>query len=105
MNPRLDENETVLGILVLAVALKVLADGDGLYGRSQRYSSEEADREEWKRRSHLLDEVVEVLGELGGEAYTDISLSAVTNRGIHRLKASVGGEEFVSCGMTSRTSS
>lgn len=41
----LDENETELGVLVLAVALKVLADGNS-----------------------LLDEVVQILGELGGEA-------------------------------------
>jgi hypothetical protein len=32
----LDENEAELGVLVLAVALKVLADGDGLcYGISR----------------------------------------------------------------------
>ena len=30
MDARLDENEAELGVLVLAVALEVLADGDGL---------------------------------------------------------------------------
>lgn len=30
MNSGLDENETELGVLVLAVALEVLADGDSL---------------------------------------------------------------------------
>lgn len=30
MDPRLDENEAELGVLVVAVALEVLADGHGL---------------------------------------------------------------------------
>lgn len=30
MNTGLDENETELGVLILAVALEMLADGDGL---------------------------------------------------------------------------
>lgn len=47
----LDENETELAILVLAVALKVLADGDS-----------------------LLDEEVKVLRDLRGEAYNEKSL-------------------------------
>lgn len=46
MDPGLDENETELGVLVLAVALKVLSDGDG-----------------------LLDQHVQVLWDLGGEAF------------------------------------
>lgn len=33
VDTRLDENEAELGVLVLAVALKVLADGDGLGGK------------------------------------------------------------------------
>lgn len=45
MDTGLDENETELGVLVLAVALKMLADLDG-----------------------LLDEHVQILGDLGGEA-------------------------------------
>ena len=35
----LDQNEAELGVLVLAVALEVLADGDGLRGFSQRRDS------------------------------------------------------------------
>jgi hypothetical protein len=51
----LNENETELAILVLAVALKVLADGDS-----------------------LLDEEVKVLRDLGGEAYNGkVTLSAL----------------------------
>lgn len=46
MDTGLDENEAELAILVLAVALKVLADGDS-----------------------LLDEEVKVLRDLRGEAY------------------------------------
>jgi len=30
VNPRLDENETELRVLILAVALEMLADGNGL---------------------------------------------------------------------------
>jgi hypothetical protein len=45
VDTRLDENEAELGVLVVTVALEVLADGDG-----------------------LLDEVVEILGNLGREA-------------------------------------
>jgi hypothetical protein len=41
----LNENETELGVLILAVTLKVLADGNS-----------------------LLDEHVQILGELGSEA-------------------------------------
>lgn len=36
MDPRLDENEAELGVLVLAVALEVLADSDGLYDKVGR---------------------------------------------------------------------
>jgi hypothetical protein len=52
VDTRFDENETELAILVLAVALKVLADGDS-----------------------LLDEEVKVLRDLRGEAYTNHSVS------------------------------
>ena len=44
VNARLDENEAELGVLVLAVGLEVLADGDG-----------------------LLDKVPEILGDRGRE--------------------------------------
>ena len=46
MDARLDENEAELGVLVLAVGLEVLADGDG-----------------------LLDEVPEVLRDRRRETY------------------------------------
>jgi hypothetical protein len=52
VDTRLDENEAELAVLVLAVALKVLADGDG-----------------------LLDQEVEVLGEFGSEACFTKNLS------------------------------
>jgi len=45
VDARLDENQAVLAVSVLALLLKMLADIDG-----------------------LLDEVVEILGELGGKA-------------------------------------
>jgi len=45
VDTRLDKNHAELGVTVTTVALEVLADRDG-----------------------LLDEVVEVLGDLGGEA-------------------------------------
>lgn len=45
VDTRLDENEAELSVLVLAVGLEVLADGDG-----------------------LLDEHVEVLWDVGAEA-------------------------------------
>lgn len=51
MDTRLDQNETEFTVLVLAVALKVLADGDS-----------------------LLDQKVQVLRDLRGEAYKKRSL-------------------------------
>jgi hypothetical protein len=45
VDTRLDQNQAELGVLVVTVALEVLADGDG-----------------------LLDEVVQVLRELGSES-------------------------------------
>jgi hypothetical protein len=45
VDTRLNENKTELGVLVLAVTLEVLTDGNS-----------------------LLDEVVQILGELGSEA-------------------------------------
>ena len=56
MDTRLDQDETELGVLVLAVGLEVLADGDG-----------------------LLDEVPEVLGDRGRET---LSVSDKTNHDI-----------------------
>ena len=52
MDTGLDENEAELGVLVLAVGLKVLADGD-----------------------RLFDEVPEILGDLGGKAYPMLVMS------------------------------
>lgn len=46
MHTRLNENEPELAVAVLAVALEVLAHGDG-----------------------LLDELVQVLGDVGGHAW------------------------------------
>ena len=46
MDARLDENEAELGVLVLAVDLQVLADGDG-----------------------LLHEIPEILGDLGRKTW------------------------------------
>ena len=53
----LDKNEAELGVLVVTVALEVLADGDG-----------------------LLDEVVKVLGDLGGEAWATTRASVTQFR-------------------------
>lgn len=51
MDAGLDENEAVLGVLVLAVALEVLADGDGLGDLSQRQGFKRGMREKGSRRS------------------------------------------------------
>ena len=48
MDARLDENQTVLAVHVLAVPLQMLAHAHGLF-----------------------DQVVQVLGNLGGKAYKD----------------------------------
>lgn len=55
VDARLDENEAILGVLVLAVALKMLADRDG-----------------------LLDEVVEILGDFRSETYRERERHAPT---------------------------
>lgn len=46
VDARLDQNHAVLGVLVLAVALQMLADSDG-----------------------LLDQVVQILGDFGSKTY------------------------------------
>ena len=38
MDPRLDENEPELGILVFAVALQMLADADGLLDLKYKFN-------------------------------------------------------------------
>lgn len=71
----LDENEAELGVLVLAVALKVLADGDSLDFIIQLAFRFFVGR--WAARmlplglarAYLLDQHVQVLGELGGKTY------------------------------------
>ena len=42
VDTRLDQNHAELGVAVLAVALKVLADGDGLGGRVSTFRDTEA---------------------------------------------------------------
>ena len=63
----LDENQAELGVLVLAVALEVLADGDGLADVSKIRPCGFA-RPIVYGCTHLLDKHVKVLGDLGGEA-------------------------------------
>jgi hypothetical protein len=70
VDTRLDENEAELAVLVLAVALKVLADGDGLQQSVRRkYKGMR------KMQRYLLDQEVEVLGEFGSEACFTKNLS------------------------------
>lgn len=74
MNSGLNENETELGVLVLAVALKVLSDGNSLvYGLADCCDR----RKKSVGLAYLLDKHVQILGELGGEA-CKISLSVST---------------------------
>ena len=73
VDTRLDENHAELGVLVLTVALKVLADGDGLGGgvSKARIGRGEAPRcpdNEPAQSSYLLDKHVQVLRDIGGEA-------------------------------------
>ena len=67
MDTGLDENQAELGVLVLAVALEVLADGDGLADVSKIRPCGFA-RPRVYGCTHLLDKHVKVLGDLGGEA-------------------------------------
>lgn len=65
MDTGLDKNEAELGVLVLAVALKVLADGNSLFDRTLVTSGDDV----WRGSvSYLLDEHVQVLREIGGKA-------------------------------------
>ena len=65
----LDENQAELGVLVLAVALEVLADGNGLVGVLAIARPCGCARPiVYYDFTHLLDEHVKVLGDLGGEA-------------------------------------
>ena len=76
VDTRLDENEAELGVLVLAVALKVLADGDGLEGNLLVCCSWKVDRTFGNfAETYLLDEAEQVLGELGSKAFIHHSVS------------------------------
>lgn len=71
VNSRLDKNEAELGVLVLAVALKMLADGNGLEKkRCEHTNLMLAVRIRCENHAtNLLDQHVQVLGDIGGEAY------------------------------------
>jgi hypothetical protein len=72
----LDQNEAELGVLVLAVALEVLADSDGLKSERLACSAMKLDKKMGGEKNfYLLDQEVEVLGEFGSEACIPISLS------------------------------
>lgn len=65
MDTGLDENETELGVLVLSVSLEVLADGNGLGTMiSKQITGDVAESS-----TNLLDQHVQVLWNLWGEAY------------------------------------
>lgn len=63
MDTGLDENQAELGVSVLAVALKVLADGNSLKNPLDRTSRL------WGEPTNLLDQHVQILWDLWGEAY------------------------------------
>ena len=65
MDTGLDENETELGVLVLAVALKMLADGDSLEWHISMVEC-------WLGgliETYLLDQHVKVLWDFRGKTY------------------------------------
>lgn len=68
MDTRLDENEAELGVLVLAVALKVLADGNGLGLVLMEATRREARWWQVRVGLYLLDQHVQILGHLRCEA-------------------------------------
>lgn len=83
MDTRLDENEAELGVLVLAVALEVLADSDGLKSQVSIRATEGLRGKMVahpghgnERQTYLLDQHVQILGHVGGEACQAITLSA-----------------------------
>ena len=65
MDTGLDQNQAELGVLVLAVTLKVLADGDSLEEISKNARKKKFFR---GNGNYLLDQEVKVLGEFGSEA-------------------------------------
>lgn len=78
MDTGLDENEAELGVLVLAVALEVLADGHGLVIEvlaNDIQSLHAGDVPLIQFKTHLLDQHVQVLRKLGGKACEYLSVS------------------------------
>lgn len=75
MDAGLDENEAELAVLVLAVALEVLADGDGLEDKALVWDFLEGRK--WNGMTYLLDQEVQVLWDLGCEAWKCHSVSLV----------------------------
>ena len=72
----LDENEAELGVLVLAVALEVLADGHGLVAvLANDIQSARGGVPLILFKTHLLDQHVQVLRKLGGKACEYLSVS------------------------------
>ena len=77
VNSGLDQNQAELGVAVLAVALKVLADSNSL-ARVSKYPASEFQSSARKTKvdlQYLLDQHVKVLREIGSEAYKDHSVS------------------------------
>ena len=54
MNAGFDENEAEFGVLVLAVALEVLADGDGLIFVSTNFPLDRGNEREWNDDATFL---------------------------------------------------
>ena len=77
----LDENEAELGVAVLAVALEVLADGDGLNMPMSISSSLQH-----SGTAHLLDQHVQILRNIGSEACNVSLCQSKPYRGIIRNK-------------------
>lgn len=75
MDTGLDQDQAELAILVLAVALEVLADGDSLGKVYLLGAVDDRKRGFMLRVSYLLDEHVEVLWDLRGEACTWVTPS------------------------------
>jgi hypothetical protein len=67
VDSRLDQNQAELGVLVLAVALKVLADGNGLKGFSLSNNFHRLQLS-LAVGTNLLDQHVQVLRNIGGKA-------------------------------------
>lgn len=68
MDTGLDENEAELGVLVLSVALEVLADGHSLICAVNIETGPRTGESLPILPTHLLDQHVQVLRELGGKA-------------------------------------